>query len=58
MIATGSNDKTVKLWNLNGKELQTFTGHTDSVKSVAFSLDGKMIATGSSDKTIKIWEVK
>jgi WD40 repeat protein/cytoskeletal protein RodZ len=58
MIATGSSDSTVKLWNLEGKELQTFKGHKDSVDSVAFSPDGKMIATGSSDNTVKLWNLE
>ncbi len=30
-------------------------GHTDTVKSVAFSPDGMMLATGSWDSTIRLW---
>ncbi|KAM3101763.1 TIR domain-containing protein, partial [Phormidesmis sp. 146-20] len=40
-IATGSHDRTVKLWDLQGRELQTLKGHGGSVKSVSFSPDGK-----------------
>ncbi|WP_434685150.1 nSTAND1 domain-containing NTPase [Pseudanabaena minima] len=57
-IATGSGDKTVKLWNLEGKEIQTLTGHNESVNSIAFSPDGKTIATGSGDKTVKLWNLE
>ncbi len=57
-IATGSLDKTVKLWNLEGKELQTFKGHSAEVSSVAFSPDGKIIVTGSGDKTVKLWNLE
>ena len=57
-IVTGSSDKTAKLWNLEGKLLQTLNGHTDKVWSVAFSPDGKMIATGSRDKTAKLWNLE
>jgi len=39
LIATASADKTVKLWNLQGELLQTFTGHTDRVYSVSFNSD-------------------
>ena len=32
-------------------------GHTDEVRSVAFSKDGKFIVSGSEDETIKIWSL-
>jgi parallel beta-helix repeat protein len=35
----------------------TLTGHTDPVRSVAFSPDGRLLASGSYDNTIKLWEV-
>ena len=45
----------MKLWNTQGKELQTLTGHSGTVNSVAFSLDGKTIASASSNNTVKLW---
>ncbi|MFN7759432.1 MAG: protein kinase domain-containing protein [Pseudanabaena sp.] len=57
MIATGSVDNTVKLWSLEGKELQTLKGSA-IVSSVAFSPDGKMIAADSDGKTIKLWNLE
>ncbi len=54
-IATASRDKTVKLWNRQGKLLQTLTGHDNSVIGVAFSPDGETIASASFDKTVKLW---
>jgi WD40 repeat protein len=33
-----------------------FSGHTDSVRSVAFSSDGQHIISGSSDNTICVWD--
>jgi len=38
----------------SGEELQTLTGHTAGVWSVAFSPDGQRIVSGSWDKTVKI----
>ena len=35
-----------------------FTGHTNSVTSVAFSADGLRLAAGSDDDTIIMWDVK
>ncbi|WP_103667062.1 WD40 repeat domain-containing protein [Pseudanabaena sp. BC1403] len=57
-IASGSFDNTIKLWNLEGKELLTITGHSGWVMSVAFSTDGKIIASGSCDNTIKLWNLE
>jgi len=36
---------------------QTFKGHSDAVRSVAFSPDDQYLATGSGDKTAILWEV-
>jgi WD40 repeat protein len=55
MIATGSQDKTVKLWTVTGREIATFTGHEDLVRSVKFSPTGKTIATASWDGNVKLW---
>jgi WD40 repeat protein/serine/threonine protein kinase len=53
-IASGSHDKTVKIWNArNGQELFTLRGHTDVVNSVAFSPDSKQLATASQE--VKVW---
>ena len=56
-IASGSYDTTVKLWDVNGKKLHTFTGHRDVVTSVAFSKDNKFLASSSIDRTVKIWNI-
>jgi WD40 repeat protein len=57
-IATASQDKTAKLWDLQGNCLVTFTGHNDSVRSVCFSPTGDRIATASDDKTAKLWDLQ
>lgn len=58
MIASGSHDGTVKIWNVLTKELiHTFTGHSSYVLDVCFSPDDTVIASCGIDKTIKIWSV-
>ena len=57
MIASGSFDGAVKLWNADtGKCLRTLKGHSKSVNSVAFSPNSNMIVSGSSDEMIKLWD--
>ncbi|MBD2481883.1 AAA-like domain-containing protein [Planktothrix sp. FACHB-1365] len=57
-LATASDDNTAKLWDLQGEELITFTGHSDSVWDVAFSPGGEYLATASDDKTAKLWSLQ
>ncbi|MCU0567407.1 MAG: serine/threonine protein kinase [Oculatellaceae cyanobacterium Prado106] len=59
ILASGSLDKTVKLWDLTtGKLLHTLTGHQAPVTSVALSQDGRTLVSGSGDRSIKIWDVE
>ena len=55
IIASGSKDKTVKLWNRKGELLKTLVGHRGWVSSVSFSPNGKMLASASDDGTVKLW---
>jgi WD40 repeat protein len=57
-IASGSNDKVIKLWNSeSGKLIADFIGHTEAVTSLAFSKDGSVLVSSSNDKTIKVWDI-
>ncbi|KAH7309923.1 hypothetical protein B0I35DRAFT_359209, partial [Stachybotrys elegans] len=53
-LASGSYDKTVKIWDAtSGNCMQTLSGHDDSIISVAFSPNGQRLASGSYDNTVK-----
>ncbi|MGI8500490.1 MAG: protein kinase domain-containing protein [Hassallia sp.] len=58
MLVTGSDDRTIKLWNLTTKqEIRTFKGHSSYIYAIAISPDGQTIASSSVDKTIKLWNL-
>jgi len=59
LIATGSKDKTVKLWDANtGKLTATLTGHKGKIYKVIFSPDGRTVASASDDKVPKLWDAQ
>ena len=56
LLASGSSDRTVKVWdNSNGSLLWTGQ-HSGTVYSVSFSPDGNLLASGSEDSTVKVWD--
>ncbi|KAJ8384882.1 hypothetical protein AAFF_G00196900 [Aldrovandia affinis] len=55
IVATGSWDYTVKVWNLRTEERETtLEGHRGNVTSLCFSVTG-MLASGSWDGTVRVW---
>ena len=58
LLACGSEDSTIKLWNtITGELIATFTGHLSNVNHFDFSPDGNMLASGSSGGTIRFWDI-
>ena len=58
-IASGSHDKTIKVWDVEtGEELRTIRGHAAEVMSVAFGPEGRRIVSGGFDRTVRIWDAE
>jgi U3 small nucleolar RNA-associated protein 13 len=61
VVATGSGDKTVKLWSMDDYScLRTFEGHTNSVLRVDWlrGVGGLQLVSAGSDGLLKVWNVK
>ncbi len=54
ILATGSYDSTIKLWNIEtGEVIRTLRGHTSGLRALQF--DDRLLVSGSLDNTVKIW---
>ncbi len=59
LIVSGSDDKTLRLWNLQGNSIgKPFQGHEKAIRSIAVSHKGDYIASCSNDKTIRLWDLQ
>ena len=59
IIAAGSRGGDIIILNaITGSQTAVLSGHTDWVRSVAFSSDGKSLVSGSDDQTVKLWDIQ
>lgn len=65
LVATGSHDTTIKIWNLDTGKLVfnisrslIWGTHTSGISCLAFTPDGKTLVSGSADSTIKLWNLR
>ena len=59
MVASGSDDRTVRLWDVNASyEIHMFTDHTGMVNNVKFHPDSTCLASCGTDKKIKIFDIR
>lgn len=57
LAATGSEDRTVRLWSTaDGLEVHRLDGHTGWVSAVAFDPRGDRLASGSHDRSAIVWD--
>lgn len=59
-VASGSNDTTVRLWDVrkDNKCIENYRGHIANVNSVKFSPDGSWIASAGTEGCLIIWDIR
>jgi WD40 repeat protein len=62
-LVSGSDDKTVRIWDAQtGKQLvvcgHNNASHSDSVLSVGLSPNGLFVVSGSLDRTVCVWDAQ
>lgn len=55
-IASGSGDRTVRLWDIEASQNILTLSIEDGVTTVAISPDTKYVAAGSLDKSVRVWD--
>ncbi|KAI9838296.1 MAG: protein with putative role during mitosis [Sarea resinae] len=56
-IATGSRDRSVKLWDSRGTLIKTLVGHDNWVRGLVFHPGGKYLLSVGDDKTLRCWDL-
>ncbi|MBW4556139.1 MAG: caspase family protein [Trichormus sp. ATA11-4-KO1] len=56
MLASASDDMTIKLWRTDGSLITTITDSQNRVTAISFSPDGKLLA--ATDNTIKLYGIE
>jgi len=55
--ASGGNDTIAYVWEIaTGQTIFAYTGHKQSIHSIAWSPGGQMLASGSMDTTVRVWK--
>ena len=60
LLASGSDDRTVRLWHTTGRKSSRIKGigHEKAVNAVAFSPTGTVFASGADDRSVRVWNVE
>ena len=56
-LASCSQDRTVRLWQIDSGACRVLRGHTDEVFAAAFHPDGTRLATAGRDRAVWLWDL-
>ncbi len=57
LLASFGQDRTVRLWPMDGGACRVLRGHTDEVFAAAFHPDGTRLATAGRDRAVWLWDL-
>ena len=56
LIVSGSKDRTIKLWRLDGELIRNFIDHGSQIRDVSFSpTEDFIIVSANEDRTLRLW---
>lgn len=57
-VASGSKDRSVRLWKLPGGTPIALSGHTDAVTALSFHHASKWLISAALDGTVRLWDLR
>ena len=56
-VATGSRDKSIRIWDARGTLIKTLVGHDNWVRGIVYHPGGIYLLSVGDDKTIRCWDL-